>query len=270
MKLDGRGAWHLFAALVVVGAMFTTTSANAVEADAPAESLEAVLDLAPPIDAAAADVAPGGGLESEAGPADVTIPADASGAVTLQTSTGDAVSVGVPGGVAGSIEDGAMVYNDAAPSTDVVVQPTVEGVRTLIKMDGVEAPTSFPFPVSVPEGGSIALTEDGGAAVVDSNGAPVVGIPAPWARDADGVAVPTHFEVQDDRLIQHVNHRAAGVAYPVVADPWLQWVKGKLKWVFKGMLVNRAVVWWYEARGYQCDWWAAWWNAPVACYQVAG
>jgi hypothetical protein len=47
----------------------------------------------------------------------------------------------------------------------------------------------------------------------------VGGIEAPWARDADGRAVPTEYRIEGDSLVQTVRHQ--GAAYPVVADPWL-------------------------------------------------
>ena len=81
--------------------------------------------------------------------------------------------------------------------------------------------------------------------------------------------MPTRFEIIDGQLIQHVEHRSADTAYPVVADPWWQWVRCKLKLVWRGIITTKIMVWWYESRGYTCDWWAAWWNAPVACYQTA-
>lgn len=42
---------------------------------------------------------------------------------------------------------------------------------------------------------------------------------APWAFDANGTPVPTHYEVQGSTLVQVVDHTGAGIAYPVVADP---------------------------------------------------
>ncbi|MFC3686752.1 hypothetical protein [Aquipuribacter hungaricus] len=43
-------------------------------------------------------------------------------------------------------------------------------------------------------------------------------IEAPWAVDANGVAVPTHYEVRGPKLIQVVE-TDANTAFPVVADP---------------------------------------------------
>ena len=45
---------------------------------------------------------------------------------------------------------------------------------------------------------------------------------APWAVDADGNDVPTHFEVDGNTLTQIVETDET-TAYPVVADPDLTW-----------------------------------------------
>ncbi|MEA5455521.1 DUF2599 domain-containing protein [Sinomonas sp. JGH33] len=46
------------------------------------------------------------------------------------------------------------------------------------------------------------------------------GFSAPWAKDANGAKVATHYEVRSDGLAQIIEHRGANVAYPVVADPY--------------------------------------------------
>ncbi|MBM0262830.1 hypothetical protein [Corynebacterium macginleyi] len=58
----------------------------------------------------------------------------------------------------------------------------------------------------------------------------VGGVDAPWARDAKGVEVPTHFEVQGNVLTQVVEHKSGDFAYPITADPsWWDNVKGWFK-----------------------------------------
>ncbi|RMI12846.1 hypothetical protein [Cellulomonas triticagri] len=42
---------------------------------------------------------------------------------------------------------------------------------------------------------------------------------APWAYDANGAPVATSYEIAGSQVVQHVEHTAPGVAYPVVADP---------------------------------------------------
>lgn len=56
---------------------------------------------------------------------------------------------------------------------------------------------------------------------------------APWATDANGNDVATHYEVVDGSLVQVVDHRSSGVAYPVVADPQIttiNWFQTRIRW----------------------------------------
>lgn len=82
-------------------------------------------------------------------------------------------------------------------------------------------PNRYAYPVSVPGGGSLKLDDQGSVSVLDAKGIWVAGFAVPWAKDANGAAVPTHFEVDTNRLVQVVDLTSAPVAYPVVADPWL-------------------------------------------------
>lgn len=66
----------------------------------------------------------------------------------------------------------------------------------------------------------------------DQNNA--VPVAAPWATDADGVAVPTRYEIRGGELFQVVTPNAS-TAYPVVADP--TWLWNGPAW---GMKLNRS------------------------------
>ncbi len=57
--------------------------------------------------------------------------------------------------------------------------------------------------------------------IVDSEGNTVGGFSSPWAKDANGNNVATHYEIRSENLVQVVDHRGSDVAYPVVADPYL-------------------------------------------------
>lgn len=65
------------------------------------------------------------------------------------------------------------------------------------------------------------LRADGGADLlveIDSIVVTVGAIEPPWATDADGHDVATHYTVEGNALVQHVAH-GPGDAYPVTADP---------------------------------------------------
>ena len=97
-------------------------------------------------------------------------------------------------------------------------------IQILTVIDDASAPTEFAYPISVPGGARLSATDDGGAVVLDADGLVVAEIAAPWATDARGASVATRYEIRGSTLIQHVAHDAAGVVYPVVADPTLSYL----------------------------------------------
>lgn len=78
------------------------------------------------------------------------------------------------------------------------------------------APTSYQFEIG-DAGTSLEVLEDGAVKVLDANGTQFNYIMQPWARDANGVELPTSFSAEGNVLTQHVNF--AGAASPVIADP---------------------------------------------------
>ena len=65
-------------------------------------------------------------------------------------------------------------------------------------------------------GGGVVLRSKGSKGSKDTT---VGAIPPSWAYDAKGKLVASHYEVHGGTVRLVVEHRAAGVAYPVVADP---------------------------------------------------
>lgn len=61
---------------------------------------------------------------------------------------------------------------------------------------------------------------DGGAQIVDFEGAVKAYFEPAWATDAEGKSVPTRYVIDGNSLTQVVDHKCfEHVAYPVVADP---------------------------------------------------
>ncbi|MGL5824576.1 MAG: hypothetical protein ACRCYU_07035 [Nocardioides sp.] len=111
-----------------------------------------------------------------------------------------------------------MRFQGADRHTEVTIQELRNGVRALVLIDGPEAPERFEFNIG---GGvtSLTLAADGGVNALDSSGGVVAMAPAPWAVDAAGRSVPTHYEVSGTTLVQVVEHRASSFTYGIVADP---------------------------------------------------
>ncbi len=64
--------------------------------------------------------------------------------------------------------------------------------------------------------------------ILDDAGGFVGGVASPWAFDANGVSVPTHFEVSGAKLTQVVDHQSGDFVYPISADPYL----GQNLWIY--------------------------------------
>lgn len=96
-------------------------------------------------------------------------------------------------------------------------QSTDHGARALIHVDRPDAPTKFEFPVSIGGRPAQLRPAPGGAVDVLDQGTLVASFAPPWAYDAVGEKVDTHFEIRGSTVVQIVDH--VGATYPVVADP---------------------------------------------------
>ncbi len=129
--------------------------------------------------------------------------------------------------------------------------------RILLVIGGPQAPTRYEFNATLPEGASLIPTPDGGVEVVDAAGEAIAFIEPPWAIDANGAAVATHFEVRGETLLQIVDHK--GAEYPVVADPSVQ---GDCGWVTCTVRFDRSLTHWIG--------WTGWALAVIAARGCAG
>lgn len=92
----------------------------------------------------------------------------------------------------------------------------------------IESERSAPeatFTVSASLDTSWEKQSDGGLNLLDELGNPLVAIAKPWAVDANGRRVATHFETGDGYFKQVVD--TEGAAFPVVADPSAVWYAKK-------------------------------------------
>ena len=154
---------------------------------------------------------------------------DSSNRVVMPSATG-ALRVSLPYASdqpedVSSVGDRLLAFPSGGSTTDVVqFQAADQGdsVRLLNYIEDAAAPTEFAYTFELPDGAILQQTGDGGAVIVNNLTRRVyAAIAAPWATDARGAAVPTSYEVRGNQLVQKVKH--AGAAYPVVADPWIQW-----------------------------------------------
>ncbi|MEV7603555.1 hypothetical protein AB0O91_39920 [Kitasatospora sp. NPDC089797] len=122
--------------------------------------------------------------------------------------------------------DGTVVYPAAKPSTDFAVQATkAGGSRALVTLKDRSASNVQRYKLDLPSDVRIAPDGRGGYDLLKQMGNALVGvghIDAPWAKDDRGKAVPTHYSLDGNTLVQSVDTNE-GTAFPVVADPHFTW-----------------------------------------------
>jgi hypothetical protein len=164
----------------------------------------------------------------------VSLPIDVDAPIQASNDGALPVSIGLPSEtMTEEVEfasDGTAVYEGIANSADVTVQVLDNGLRfTTVIADDSQSDT-FTYPIGgdttpvVNLDGSVSLLKPFSATDPETGqevtGAVVVAeVAVPWAIDAEGDHVATHFEVSDGVITQVVEHGQAGVVFPVVADP---------------------------------------------------
>jgi len=120
--------------------------------------------------------------------------------------------------------DGTIVYSSNDGGVDAAVQIMADGavrIQTVIQ----NRKSAHEFAYGIVEGFQPVEAADGSFWAVGFNAAgdfQAVGVGEAWARDADGNAVPTHYEISENDLVQIVTP-APNTKYPIVADPIWQW-----------------------------------------------
>ncbi|WP_229053772.1 hypothetical protein [Aeromicrobium sp. Leaf350] len=117
------------------------------------------------------------------------------------------------------LEDGRYVTDDPASGVSLSVSPLSDGVQIVVEVAASDAPTEFQFTFASEGGVLPTLLNSGEVALTSESGRDLGLIEAPWAYDANGAAVPTHFEVRGSSVIQVVDHTSGDYAYPITADP---------------------------------------------------
>lgn len=157
-----------------------------------------------------------------------TLPARAgagSALVVRSEAQGIVAAIDLPGaktGVGQVAEDGTVVYPASDASGDsTAVQLLANGstrVQTVIGGRGSDHQIHYRMRGFRPimSGTSAAFLQTG-------DGEGMVPLEEPWAVDARGRAVPTHYEIRGDSLVQVVE-AGSRAAYPIVADPVWVWM----------------------------------------------
>lgn len=147
---------------------------------------------------------------------------DASSAALPTVATDGTSSELQNGSVGLKTETGGASYTDngiatTSDSHQIVYQALSNGdARAVIHIDSPESPRGYPFELTG-NFDRIVKKHDGGIEALDKHENIVASIDRPWAYDADGTAVPTHFEVHGKTITQVVEHNES-FKYGIVAD----------------------------------------------------
>ncbi|KFF30618.1 hypothetical protein [Bifidobacterium bombi] len=114
--------------------------------------------------------------------------------------------------------------------TDFAVNLSEEGnTRVTSVLNSKEAPERLDYTFA--DASYLTIEENGSVTIYDKDNQISGGVETPWAVDAQGKSVPTHYEVNGNVLTQVIEHNANDYAYPVTADP--SW-SAAFKWLGRG------------------------------------
>ncbi|WP_102509495.1 hypothetical protein [Sanguibacter massiliensis] len=193
------------------------------------EVTDAIAAVAPAQDLVTRDVAIVDGTVQPSDPAgEVVVPADPGDSIVL--SGGDAtdvpaLSIALPAEVeveSGVVsDDGTVVYESVDGGVDVAVQVMEDSsVRVMTVIPDANAPREYTYDLGLPADAVVTEGDDGSMLFTTPDGDFLGGVAAPWAKDANGVDIPTRYRVDGSSLVQEVDFTDETV-FPVVADPWM-------------------------------------------------
>ena len=206
----GRKSTHTLTVAGVVAVLISSGSVGAVAdtSSVPPSAIEDVLTASP-------------AAESSAAPEATQLSSIEGNTVSVSGSVEVAVTLPVSEGADSEVDHGIVALSDESSSSIVPVILEDGSVAIHSVLQDASAPRSYDYELDLPEGATLHLSPDsGGVTVVGADGTPILFVGAPWAKDANGETVPTHYSVNGTTLTQHIEVSGNG-AFPVVADPWL-------------------------------------------------
>jgi|GEM_PF-2335279 len=141
-----------------------------------------------------------------------------------EPDSGQKIGIGIDAKGNGELNGNMVVYSSDKYS--VGVEAFEGGVRQTFIINASDAKAEYEIPYTIPEGGYLKYAvddfgnSDGSILVATKNGeSSIAAIDRPWAKDANGNDVPTHYEIRDRNVLVQVVLHSDEYAYPVVADP---------------------------------------------------
>lgn len=93
-----------------------------------------------------------------------------------------------------------------------------DGAATIITIPNSSAPSTYEFPLTLPDGFTTQPQPNGSITINNADGLPIGAFAAPWAKDAAGGEIATQLTVERGVLVQTVQFDDS-TAFPVTADP---------------------------------------------------
>lgn len=149
---------------------------------------------------------------------DLIEPTDTAGQV-LAVDAASPVDVVPTTPVSGVTDEatGASVYD--GPTYGTVTGVGSDGANaSFIVIKDAAAPTTYEFTIGE-EGNTLAAADGGRVQVLDSEGAVINYLQAPWARDANGKDLPTRYTFKAGTNVITQTVDTTGAEFPVTADP---------------------------------------------------
>jgi hypothetical protein len=163
-------------------------------------------------------------IDADVADAKVVVPVEPESGITVDTAAGE-IGVALPfasrANRANAEKKGIVSYDNNNGSSTVPVITSSGTLQINSVINDSSAPSRYSYDLTIPEGGSIVPAGRGYFIVNESND-PVAFIAEPWAKDANGAPVATHYELDGTTLTQFVDHNTTN-AYPIVADPSFVW-----------------------------------------------
>ncbi|WP_417555084.1 hypothetical protein [Microbacterium sp.] len=208
-------------------------AAQNVLAQTPASEQVAADAIIAPVRGETADILIGG----QSQPISALLPADGAGEVIAANGVG----IGLPAEASTNPAEVTATDLVSYPAktehdTSVVVQSTTSSTRIHTVIPDAQASMEYTYAISdatpkLRTDGSVELVADVAQWTPDGQqtvSATTVGeIRAPWARDANGAVVATHYEIRGNAVVQVVQP-SKDTAFPVVADPDFWWWTGTI------------------------------------------
>jgi hypothetical protein len=128
-----------------------------------------------------------------------------------------------------TVTAGKLFFPGTRTDTDTMLMPAVDGLESFEHLRSAEAPTAFAYRLGLTPRHAARI--EGGDLVVTYDGRPALRVLAPVAKDADGTEIPARLRLDGAVLTIEVDHRQAGVHYPVLLDPaWVSPYRGSTGW----------------------------------------